>query len=320
MKKAMITGAAGFIGRVLQLKLKEAGYYVHGVDIKYTDIACDEFHLINYSDIGRYDYINLDDIDVIFHLGANSLLGPSVTNPLSYYQNNVGNMAEMLNNLIHNKWKGEFIFASSAATYGDLHSSYPIDESMAGRAINPYGSTKIVGEMMLKEACEAYGFKAYAMRFFNVAGSYKNAGQEIDQPHILTKMSMASLNNEKFFINGKYYNTYDGTCVRDYIHVADVCDALIAAEEDLYNKPDGEYNAFNVCTGQMVSNMQLVEKFINQLPLEYDYRDVRLGDPGYLIGNPNKLSLIWKTKPQYGIEDIIKSHYEYAMHRKENKL
>jgi UDP-glucose 4-epimerase len=319
MKKAIITGAAGFIGRVLQLKLKEAGYYVYAIDKRHDDVSSDEYYQINYSLIANYEYINIHDIDVIFHLGANSLLGPSVTDPLTYYQNNVGNMSEMLNNLVKQKWKGVFIFASSAATYGDLNTSSLLDENMAGNAINPYGSTKVVGEMMLKETCEAYGFKAYSMRFFNVAGSYKNVGQDLNQPHILTKMSLSSLQNDTFYINGNTYNTYDGTCVRDYIHVSDVCDALMAAETSLYTMPEGHYDAFNVCTGNAVSNKQLAEKFIENYPLQYDFKEIRLGDPGYLIGNPSKLSSIWKTGPQYQIDDIIKTHYNYALYANERK-
>jgi UDP-glucose 4-epimerase len=101
--------------------------------------------------------------------------------------------------------------------------------------------------------------------------------------------------------------------------VSDVCDALMAAETSLYTMPEGHYDAFNVCTGNAVSNKQLAEKFIENYPLQYDFKEIRLGDPGYLIGNPSKLSSIWKTGPQYQIDDIIKTHYNYALYANERK-
>jgi UDP-glucose 4-epimerase len=305
-KSALVTGAAGFIGSVLCKKLKEhGGYYVDAWDLNEIDHK--------YFDVkrkGSYgDYFSTH-YDVIFHLGANSLLGPSVNNPLAYYHNNVGEMLKMLKNLAH--WKGAFIFASSAATYGDLHTSQPLTEDLAGKAINPYGSTKVVGEMMLRESCIAYGMKAYSMRFFNVAGSYFDLGQKLNQPHILTKMSTASVKNETFYINGKGYTTYDGTCVRDYIHVADVCDALILAAEKLYKMPSGEYNAYNVCSGEGVSNLELYELFSSFYSLKMEYKDVRPGDPGYLIGDSSKIKEHLNFIPKYSIEKIIQTHYEYT--------
>jgi UDP-glucose 4-epimerase len=308
MKKAIVTGATGFIGRVLRLKLQEAGYSVIGVDRNLCMDDNDQFYQGNYAAIGG-DWPE-DNIDAIFHLGADSLLGPSVFDPLKYYRNNVENMRTMLRNLVQENWKGAFIFASSAATYGDLRSPDPLPEDMAGHPINPYGSTKWVGEMMLRESCEAYGLKAYSMRFFNVAGSYKGIGQAADQPHILTKMSKASLTDDTFYINGNQYDTFDGTCVRDYIHVADVCDALIAAAEQLYNKPEREYDTFNVCSGKPVSNLELTNKFAELYPLEYDIAEVRPGDPGFLIGDPYKLSLMWPEGLKYDLTDIITSHFE----------
>lgn len=310
MKKAIVTGASGFIGRVLQFKLQEAGYYVIGVDRTRSSNSSDEFFVENYATIGDGHPISVDGVDAIFHLGADSLLGPSVFDPLKYYGNNVENMRIMLRNLVEQKWKGAFIFASSAATYGDLRSPDPLPEVVAGSPINPYGSTKWVDEIMLKESCEAYGLKAYSMRFFNVAGAYKGIGQAADQPHILTKMSKASLRSDTFYINGDEYDTFDGTCVRDYIHVADVCDALIAAAEQLYNKPEREYDTFNVCSGKPVSNLELANKFAEIYPLEYDIAEVRPGDPGFLIGDPYKLSLMWPEGPKYDLSDIITSHFE----------
>lgn len=318
MKKAIITGAGGFIGRVLQVKLREAGYYVIGLDLNnnYTEFV-EEWYQMSYSDIGKLSE-TLSDTTVIFHLGADSLLGPSVDNPLKYYQNNVGEMAKMLQGLVDQWWGGSIIFASSAATYGDVSVlQLPLFEGMAGVTNNPYGSTKLVGEMMLRESCEAYRLKAYSMRFFNVAGSYKGEGQAPDQPHILTRMSMGLEKEETFYINGDDYETSDGTCVRDYIHVSDVCDALIAAAEKLNNEPSGTYDVFNVCSGKGVSNKELAEQFSDIYPFQYAYKPSRPGDPAHLVGAPNKMNRELGVFAQKSLRDIILSHHGYV--KKENK-
>lgn len=306
MKKALVTGAAGFIGSVLCKRLKEEGWIVAACDLK-------EVQHSYYDNIMHFIRGNgIDNYDAIFHLGAHSLLGPSVTDPLKYYNNNVCNMLDLLQELQENNWPGAFIFASSAATYGDTGLSLRLTEGMPGVPINPYGSTKLVGEMMLKESCHAYSLKAYSMRFFNVAGSYGDVGQAIDQPHILTKMTVASVEDKTFYINGKYYNTYDGTCVRDYIHVVDVCNAMILAANKLYNEPQGTYDTFNVCSGVKTSNRELVDFFSTMYKIKFEYKDVRPGDPGYLIGNPTKLETNLGFKRTYDLIDIINSHYDYT--------
>lgn len=315
MKKAIITGSSGFIGRVLQLKLREAGYYVIGIDSNRNKVYsenCDEFYNISYANIGSSISETLLGATAIFHLGANSLLGPSVNDPLKYYQNNVSEMAKMLKNLVSEWWGGAFIFASSAATYGDVGINWPLDEKMMdGHTINPYGSTKLVGEMMLRESCAAYGLKAYSMRFFNVAGAYKGVGQAVDQPHILTRMSMGLEKEETFFINGDNYETSDGTCVRDYIHVSDVCDALIAAAEKLNNEPSGTYDDFNVCSGKGVSNKELAEQFSEIYPFNYSYKPSRPGDPAHLVGDPGKMNRELGVFANKSLKEIILSHHGY---------
>lgn len=305
-RKALVTGAAGFIGSVLCKRLKEEGWQIDACDLKEVQHPYYDYimHFIRFDGIDNYD--------AIFHLGAHSLLGPSVTDPLRYYQNNVCNMLDLLQELQENNWSGAFIFASSAATYGDTGLSIRLTEGMPGIPINPYGSTKLVGEMMLRESCHAYKMKAYSMRFFNVAGSYGDVGQAIDQPHILTKMTVASVEDEPFYINGRNYNTYDGTCVRDYIHVVDVCNALILAADKLYNEPPGIYEAFNVCSGCKTSNRELVDFFSTMYKIKFQYKDVRPGDPGYLIGNPDKLEKNLGFKRKFDLIDIINSHYDYT--------
>lgn len=307
--KALVTGAAGYIGRILCRMLNQEGWDVVANDVIYHDSW--RGNVVNWW-IGSYSdpelYYN-DSYDVIFHLGANSLLGPSVKDPLTYFDNNVSKMTKMLQ---LDTTQTPIIFASSAATYGDPGKDIMLREEHAGNPINPYGWSKWLGEIVLEQACLAYGRKAYAMRFFNVAGSYEDLGQDLDQPHILTKMSVARLTNQTFYINGNKYNTEDGFCVRDYIHVADVCDALITAACDLIVQPEYSFTEYNVCSGTKISNGELAEIFANKFNLKIGINDSRPGDPGYLYGDNTNMRNELGWKPTMDIHNIIESHYEYT--------
>jgi UDP-glucose 4-epimerase len=309
--KALVTGADGFIGRILCRMLRQQCWDIRTVDMKYK--AFDSARTGHWS--GSYDdwelYVN-DKYDVIFHLGASSLLGPSVRSPLSYFDNNVSRMNRMLSHIVREKACQNIIFASSAATYGDPGKDIALKEEHAGHPCNPYGWSKLMGEITLEQACLAYGLKGYSMRFFNVAGAYEDLGQDLDQPHILTKMSVARLENRTFYINGNTYDTYDGTCVRDYIHVADVCDALIAAAHNIVSQPGTSYTEYNVCSGTKTSNRELTEMFSGMFGLTHNVMEGRPGDPGYLYGdNSNTINeLNWS--PKMDTYDIIESHYDYV--------
>lgn len=303
--KALVTGAAGYIGRILCKRLSEEGWEVTANDKRYDPSweQLRDYWIGPYSDPEIYQ----SSYDVIFHLGANSLLGPSVADPLGYFKNNVSNMIQMLSFV-----KCPVVFASSAATYGDPGKDIALREEHAGSPINPYGWSKWMGEIVLEQACLAHGLKGYAMRFFNVAGSYQVFGQDLDQPHILTKMCQASLTKSPFYINGSEYDTYDGTCVRDYIHVADVCDALIAAAEQIVKDPAGSFTEYNVCSQTKTSNLELANLVKSMVGLDIQFTDSRPGDPGYLYGNNSNIRKELSWDPVMDLYDIVESHYAYV--------
>lgn len=317
--RALVTGAGGFIGRILCRMLKQEGWEVVANDLRY-----DRSWSANAKDwfIRSYDEYNLyygNTYDVIFHLGANSLLAPSVKDPLTYIENNVSRFNTMLQNIIKNKSAPAIIFASSAATYGDPGIDIALREEHAGTPCNPYGWSKLMGEHVLEQACLAHGLKGYSMRFFNVAGAYEELGQDLDQPHVLTKMSVARIKGEKFRINGVNYDTYDGTCVRDYIHVTDVCDALIAAAKQITKDPETSYTEYNVCSQTKTSNLQLADRFQEMFGLFYEFIDVRPGDPGYLYGDNRNTILELGWTPRMDLHDIIESHYDYVSRKMLNE-
>lgn len=314
MKRALVTGSEGYIGRILCRMLKREGYRVFGVDTKHSDIGLDEvsYWCGSYDDPELYTY---QKYDVIFHLGANSLLGPSVKNPLVYFDNNVSRMNKMLQHIVNHDSAPAIIFASSAATYGDPGKDIALREEHAGQPCNPYGWSKIMGEHLLEQACLAYGLKGYSMRFFNVCGGYDELGQDLDQPHILTKMCQASINKTPFYINGKNYDTYDGSCVRDYVHVADVCNALIKAAEVIANEPGTSYTEYNVCSQTKTSNIELANRVKEMFGLDIHFSDARPGDPGYLYGDNTNTKKELNWTPQCDLDDIIESHYAFVRNK-----
>ena len=302
----VITGHKGYIGSVLTKYLESFGYRVYGLDLR--DVPSND-----YTGIRRLITAIPYQIDAVVHLGAHSLLGPSVKDPLSYYNNNVVGSTSMLKSLIDSKWAGKFIFASSAAVYGN-HQTI-IDETDYKNPINPYGKTKLHFEHILQDAFEAYGFKSISFRFFNVCGAdTKNkTGQSSDQPHIITSMCRAAATGKDFTINGQKYETYDGTCVRDYIHVLDVCRAIL---HELLVENYGAH-AYNLSSGVGTSNLDLFRTFkeVTRTKIDFNIGPYRPGDPHHLVGSNTKfknrdIKFLAHYNDSY-IDDIIESAWKY---------
>ena len=283
MKRVLVTGHRGYIGSVLCKMLKEQGYYVIGTD---------------NGPGGKSQYVDEDlylcfsncvpsNIDGVFHLAANSLLGPSAYDPMVYFVNNVGNTSKFLAKL---GWDDrplpKIVYASSAAVYAPNYDKTPISEDFHKDSPNNYGLSKWMSEQVIEAYCNVFNAPITGFRFFNVAGSYGDVGIQDNTPHLISRLIQAQKDKVNFKINGEHFNTPDGTCVRDYVHVVDICRAMIHAYESI--KQPG-YRAYNLGLGRGTSVLEMVEKYYHVTGhRQYDFVDKRQGDPAYLVADPRK--------------------------------
>lgn len=315
-KVVAVTGYAGYIGSILCQLLKEQGYRVIGFDKNTPEIPGVDGTNNLVSFVHTIKHFN---IDTIFHLAAKSVpINESMTHPMRYYHNNVGLTAEMIDKLIDYDWKGNVVFASSASVYG-YSNVPPMKETDHINPPSHYGVSKSMCEQLF-QAATVNDIHSVGFRFFNVAGAYKHY---IDKnPHILPKLCFQTYNLQDFTIYGDDYDTPDGTCIRDYVHVLDVCEAMIVAARDLNVQrnlevkkfeSDIKYSVYNLGTQKGTSIKELVSEFIRitELDVRLVYRPRRAGDPPNLVADPSKFIKDYGfTYKHSDIETIIRSAWE----------
>lgn len=310
--RVMVTGHRGYIGSVMCELLKEQGHFVIGVDhnpeMKPVDLMIDLNSSANFADYPVAQSVVSNNIDCIFHFAASASVSDSVANPAQYYINNTGNTATLLGYLHRLGWKGKFIFSSTAAVYGNEFNT-PIAEDYEKTPCNPYGLSKLMCEQLITDVCTKAGIDAVMFRYFNVAGAYNNTGDHLTSGHIIPMICDSVYNDKQFTIFGNDYSTPDGTCIRDYVHVLDICRAHLHAAE--WNEPG--VHVFNLGSSSGFSNKEIVDAF--ETPVSYVYGDRRPGDPDTLIADNRKF--ISKTGFEYkhtNLKDIISS--SWAWHNK----
>lgn len=322
MPVAIVTGSYGYIGSVLTKLLRESGYYVVGIDIdqnaqmcwddnRNRTRYCDEFLGNDFSSPDAFHILREHPNATVFHLAANSLLGPSAQFPLTYFENNT---AKTLRLIQHLKPTHNFIFASTAAVYAETNKV--VSEGSKIDPPNNYGLSKLWCEQII-DAC--YGqkmLKAASFRFFNVIGAYGDMGQLPNTPHIVNRLCDKALRDDgPFVIRGDDYPTTDGTCVRDYLHVIDVARALIHADKYLSSMTESCSLKFNLGTNVGTSVKEIVDMFNNFCTkVNAVVGDRREGDPPFLVANPSKFINQTGFQYQYKNSDLdimIKSAWEY---------
>ena len=318
--RLLVLGGAGYIGSHTAVELLESGHEVVIVDSLVTgyEAAVPEGASFYQGDIRDYDFLNelfkKEAIDAVIHFAAFSLVGESVTDPLKYYENNLYGTKVLLKAMIDNG-VNKIVFSSTAATYGEPE-NIPILEDDRTCPTNPYGETKLAMEKMMKWSANAYGLKYVSLRYFNACGAHKSA--KIGEAHnpeshlIPLVLQVPNGKRESVSIYGTDYDTPDGTCIRDYIHVTDLAKAHILAVE--YLMKGGESNVFNLGNGVGYSVREVIEtaRRVTGHPIPAVEIPRRAGDPARLVASGEKAREILGWKPEITeLEDIIRSAWAW---------
>ncbi len=316
MANVLVTGGAGYIGSVTSLMLAEKGHRVTVLDnlsSGFREAIGPGIRLAigDISDAGLVSDICADGIDIVMHFAARIEVAESVKDPARYYENNVVNTVRLLRTLLEND-VDKLVFSSTAAVYGEPEMT-PLTEEAALRPVNPYGHTKLVVEQVLRDYDRAYGFRSVALRYFNAGGAYGPCGESHHpETHLIPRILNALMDNEPFTVFGTDYGTRDGSCVRDYIHVADIAAAHIRAAD--YLSYGGPSDCFNLGTGKGYSVLEVIKAVEGITGKKADLRMFgrRDGDSAVLVASPRKaqsiLGLPKDFRPQ---EDIIASAWEW---------
>lgn len=321
----LVLGGAGYIGSHATYKLIENGYEVVVVDNLQTGhrfAVCEKakFYKGDIRDIHFLrEVFSSEKIDGVIHFAANSLVGESMTNPIKYFNNNVYGTEVLLSAM--NEFNINYIvFSSTAATYGEPK-EIPITEETETNPTNPYGESKLMMEKMMKWCDKAYGIKYAALRYFNVAGAKETGkiGEDHNpETHLIPLVLQVPLGKrEAITIYGEDYDTEDGTCIRDYIHVEDLVDAHILALQYLIK--NNTSNVFNLGSNNGFSVKEIIDVARkvtgHEIPAVIGER--RAGDPSKLVASSKKSKEILGWSPtKTSVEKIIEDAWNWHKNNK----
>ena len=319
----LIIGGAGYIGSHMVKRLlatKHSVTILDNLSTGYRDAILGGVFI--QGDVGNRALLDRifseHQFDAVLHFASFIQVGESVKKPELYYQNNLINTINLLNamNLAGVK---NFIFSSTAAIFGEP-SYTPIDEIHPKLPINPYGRSKLMVEQILEDYDLAYGIKSVCLRYFNAAGA--DADGELGERHepethlIPILLQVASGRRERMSVFGIDYSTPDGTCIRDYIHVMDLCDAHIAALDYLQsNKESGRFNLGNGNGFSVAQVIEAVESVVGRT-LSIDYAARRPGDPAILVADATLAQSTLEWYPKYrDLKTIVEHAWQFEQKR-----
>jgi len=321
MTEILVTGGAGYIGSHACKALAQAGYtpvvfdsLVYGHE---WAVQWGPFEQGDLSDRARLDELfTTYDFAAVIHFAAYAYVGESVTDPAKYYRNNVAGTLNLLEAMIAHDVK-QIVFSSTCATYGEPE-SIPITESHPQRPINPYGASKLMVERMLADFDQAYGLRHIALRYFNAAGADPDGkiGEDHDpETHLIPLVLDAAAGmRSNITIYGDDYDTPDGTCIRDYIHVSDLADAHLLALQAL--EQGGTSRAYNLGNGHGYSVQEVIDTARQvtgrEIPVRIGRR--RPGDPDRLIGDASLIRQDLGWQPKFAaLDKIIETAWQWHM-------
>lgn len=318
--KILVLGGAGYIGSHTVYELIEKGYDVIVADNLETghEEAIHEKARFYKGDIRNRAFIDevleKEKVDGVIHFAANSLVGESMTNPLKYYDNNLCGTKVLLESMLEHG-VDKIVFSSTAATYGEPE-KLPILETDKTEPTNTYGETKLSMEKMFKWTSLAHDLRYVSLRYFNACGAHEsgNIGEAHATETHLIPLILQVPNGQRETINiyGDDYDTKDGTCVRDYIHVNDLAQAHILALEYLAN--GGESNIFNLGNGVGFTVKEVIEaaRKVTGHEIKSVTTPRRAGDPAVLIASSDKAKEVLGWEPKFAdIEQIISSAWNW---------
>lgn len=321
MSKILVVGGAGYIGSHMVSLLADADYGVVTLDNLYSGhrdaVIAGEFVEGDLGDRAVLDRLFADHaFDGVMHFAAHIEVGESVRNPSKYYLNNFTNTQTLLDAMLDHG-VGVFIFSSTAAIFGEPRYT-PIDEDHPKAPINPYGRSKWMVEQSLKDYDNAYDLKSIALRYFNAAGADPEGrvGERHDpETHLIPLvLQAASGRRENITVFGTDYDTPDGTCIRDYIHVSDLCEAHLLALQCLLD--GGASDRYNLGNGQGYSVRQVIDtaQKVAARPIPVVYGQRRAGDPARLVADSMRAKSELGWNPRYGeLETIIRHAWRWEL-------
>ncbi|MGA5270427.1 UDP-glucose 4-epimerase GalE [Streptomyces lydicamycinicus] len=315
-KKYLVTGGAGYVGSVVAAHLLQAGHEVTVLDDLSTGHregipAGAHFIEGRIQDAAKW----LDpSYDAVLHFAAFSQVGESVVHPEKYWRNNVGGTMDLLA-AMRDAGIRTLVFSSTAATYGEPRST-PITESAETAPTSPYGASKLAVDHMISGEAAAHGLAAVSLRYFNVAGAYGSCGERHDpESHLIPLvLQVAQGKREAISVFGEDYPTPDGTCVRDYIHVADLAEAHLLA---LDAATAGEHLICNLGNGNGFSVREVIEtvRKVTGHPIPEVVAPRRGGDPAVLVASAQTAvdRLGWRPA-RADLAGIVADAWEFAQH------
>ncbi|HRP02037.1 MAG TPA: UDP-glucose 4-epimerase GalE [Candidatus Kapabacteria bacterium] len=331
----IITGGLGYIGSHTVIELVSNGYQPIIIDnLSNSDISIIERikSIIGYKpdfyniDVRDYHSLNeiiksYDKIDGIIHFAAFKSVSESVRKPITYYDNNLNSLMNVLNIMEENNIQ-LFVFSSSCTVYGQPHNLPVSEDSPIQIAWSPYGNTKQISEEIIRDYINSgKNIKSIALRYFNPVGAHQS-GKIGELPNGIPNNLLPYLTQtafgirEKLLVYGSDYNTPDGTAIRDYIHVCDLADAHIKALEFLKDIDKTYYDTFNIGTGKGFSVLDVInsaQKFVDH-KINYELTNRREGDVEQIWSSPTKANRVLKWHSKYGLDDMTKTALDWERH------
>lgn len=318
MKKILVTGGAGYIGSFMVRELKAEGFEPVILD----NLSCGHIESVKDFRLEKIDLVTekekLDSLfgsekfDGVIHMASFIQMGESYVDPSKYYRNNIVGFINLVDSMVQNKVLN-LVLSSSAGVYGNPV-RVPIFEDDIKNPLNPYGETKYIMERMLEDYDAAYGIKFMSLRYFNAAGAALDGSIGEDHPeesHLIPNLIKSVLENTEFTLSGDDYETPDGTCIRDYIHVLDLTEAHSLAAQALFDgKPSGFYN---MGMGKGYSNREVINKVeeVTGSKIRIKIASRREGDAGALFASNEKIKKELGWQPKHDLSDIVKSAYKW---------